>query len=186
MVILRFQRTHDCKMQSIQKTYVASTTLMFKAASELTKLLPKHNKVNLDIKTPLSLLKNSLSLAGNVNQALNQYRCDIIKPTLPSQFVKIAEAAGDSSAYLFGDSLTEKMDRLQKESRIKYLLKDLKSTSKQSYGKRTYQTYQDSSNYQSSSKTKKRTNQGQSYKKESTHAQNKNQQFRRPFHKSKD
>ena len=46
---------------------------MLKAVSELTELLPKHNNVNLDIKTPLSLLKNSLSLAGNVNQALNQY-----------------------------------------------------------------------------------------------------------------
>ena len=100
------------------------------------------------ISKPLSLLKNSLSLAGNVN-----HRRDIIKPTLPSQFVKIAESADDSSAYLFGESLTEKMDRLQKESRIKYLLKDSKSTPKQSYGKRTYQTYQDSSNYQSSSKT---------------------------------
>ena len=55
------QHTHNCKMQSIQKTYVASTTLMLKAALELGKLLPKHNNVNLDIKTPLSLLKNSLS-----------------------------------------------------------------------------------------------------------------------------
>ena len=155
---------------------------MLKAASELTKLLPKHNNVNLDIKTPLSLLKNSLS---HVNQALNQYRRDIIKPALPSQFVKIAESADDSSAYLFGESLIEKMDRLQKESRIKYLLKDSKSTPKQSYGKRTYQTYQDSSNYQSSSKNQKRTNQRQSYKKEPTQTQNKNQQFRRPFHKSK-
>ena len=88
--------------------------LMLKAASELTKLLPKHNNVNLDIKTPLSLLKNSLSLAGNINQALSQYRRDIIKPTLPSQFVKIAESPDDSSAYLFGESLTEKMDRFKK------------------------------------------------------------------------
>ena len=99
-------------MQSIEKTYVASTTLMLKAASELTKLLPKHNNVNLDIKAPLSLLKNSLSLAGNVNRALNQYRCDIIKSTVLSQFVKIAELADDSSVYLIGESLTEKMDRL--------------------------------------------------------------------------
>ena len=62
---------------------------MLKAAPEPTKLLLKHN-VNLDIKAPLSLLKNLLSLAGNVNQALTQYRSAIIKPTLPSQFVKIA------------------------------------------------------------------------------------------------
>ena len=107
-----------------------------------------------------------MSLAGNVNHALNQYRSDIIKPTLPSQFVKIAESADHSSVYLFGESLTKKMHKLQKESRIKYLLKDSKPTPKQSYGKRTYQTYQDSSNYQYSSKTQKRTNQGQNYKKE--------------------
>ena len=155
------------------------------SSSELTKFLPKHNNVNLDIKTPLSLLRNSLSLAGNVNQALNLYRCNIIKPTLPLQFVKTVESADDSSAFLFGESSTEKMDRLQKERRIKYLLKDSKSTPKQLYRERAYQIYQDSSNYQSSLKTQKRTNQGQNYKKELTHAQNKNQQFRRPFHKLK-
>ena len=49
-----------------------------------------------------------------VNQALNQCHCDIIKPTLPSQFVKIAESADASSAYLFGESLTEKLNRLHK------------------------------------------------------------------------
>ena len=48
-VIPRLQRTHDWKMQSIQKTYVASAALMLKAASKLTKILPKHNNVNLDI-----------------------------------------------------------------------------------------------------------------------------------------
>ena len=62
-VLPRLQRTHDCKMESIQKTFVASTTLMFKAApSELTKPPPNYDNVNLDINLPLSLLKNSLSL----------------------------------------------------------------------------------------------------------------------------
>ena len=57
-------------MESIQKTCAVSTTLMLKAASELLNLLPKHN------------IANSLSLARNVNQALNQYQY-VIKPTLP-------------------------------------------------------------------------------------------------------
>ena len=52
MVIPHLQRTHDCKMQSVQKTYVASTTLMLKAVSKLTKLLSKHNNVDHDIKAP--------------------------------------------------------------------------------------------------------------------------------------
>ena len=56
---------------------------------------------------PLSLLKNSL-LTDNVNQALNQCRRDIIKPTLPLQFVKITKSADGSFAYLLGESLTEK------------------------------------------------------------------------------
>ena len=68
-------------------------------------------------------------------------------------------------------------------------MKNSKSTPKQSYGKRTYQTFklpnQDSSNYQSSSKTKKTTKKGQNYTKEPTHAHNNNQKFRRrPFQKS--
>ena len=54
LVIPKIQRKHDCKIQTIQKTYVASTTLMLKADSEFTKLLPVHNNdPNLDIKTPL-------------------------------------------------------------------------------------------------------------------------------------
>ena len=61
---------------------------MHKVVSELTKLLPKHNNVNLDIKTVLLLLRSSLLLAGNVNQALNQYWCDIIKLTLSHTICK--------------------------------------------------------------------------------------------------
>ena len=57
--------------------------------------------------SPLSLLKNSL-LTDNVNQALNPCRRDIIKPTLPLQFVKITKSADGSFAYLLGESLTEK------------------------------------------------------------------------------
>ena len=57
--------------------------------------------------SPLSLLKNSL-LTDNVNQDLNQCRRDIIKPTLPLQFVKITKSADGSFAYLLGESLTEK------------------------------------------------------------------------------
>ena len=61
------------------------------------------------ISKQLSLLKSSLSLAGNVNQALNQYWCVIIKPTLPSHFVKIVGSADSFSTDLFGESLTKKM-----------------------------------------------------------------------------
>ena len=50
-VIHHLYHAHDCKIWSIKKTYVAVTTLMLKADSELTKLLPKHNNANLDIKT---------------------------------------------------------------------------------------------------------------------------------------
>ena len=77
-------------MQRIQRTYIASASLTLKIASEVIKLLPEHDNVNLDIKTPVSLLKNSLSLSGNVDQSLNHFRRDIIKPTLSSKFVKIA------------------------------------------------------------------------------------------------
>ena len=48
-----------------------------------------------------------------LTRLLNQYRRDIIKPTLPLQLVKIAESAGDSSAYLFGESSTETSERLR-------------------------------------------------------------------------
>ena len=83
-VIPWLQCTHDCRMQSIEKSSVASTTRMLKVASKLTKLLPKQDNDNVDIKTPLSLIKKSLSLARKFNQTSNQFRPDIIKPTLSS------------------------------------------------------------------------------------------------------
>ena len=48
-----------------------------------------------------------------LTRLLNQYRRDIIKPTLPLQLVKIAGSAGDSSACLFGESSTETSERLR-------------------------------------------------------------------------
>ena len=71
---------------------------MLKAASKLTKLLPRQENDDVDIKTPLSLIKKTS----------NQQRRDIIKPTLPSQFVRIAELSDDFSTYFFGKPMIEK------------------------------------------------------------------------------
>ena len=60
-----------------------------------------------------------------LTRLLNQYRRDIIKPTLPLQLVKTAESAGDSSAYLFGESSTETSERLRINTKTIIWEKDL-------------------------------------------------------------
>ena len=92
-----------------------------------------------------------------LTRLLNQYRRDIIKPTLPLQFVKIAESAG------INETIFVTLLHICLVSPRQKLLKDSESTPKQSYGKKAYQAHKDSSNYQSSSKTQKRTKQGQNY-----------------------
>ena len=162
-------RSHDCKLQDIQKIFTTSTILSLKAASELTNILQslKQGKpiTDKDIKTPMTSLKDSLSLAGKVNQSINQLRRYLIKPSLPSQYSKLADLTDESAEHLFGDSISEKLDSLNKENQLKSLLTDKNQPSgklSKIQGKRRY--YQsDVSNSKSSSKTQKRTyyNQGQ-------------------------
>ena len=104
------------------------------------------------------LLKNALSLAGKLNQSINQLRRNFIKPSLPVQYARLADIAGDSSEHRFGDSITDFLESLKKENQMKALLKkgpDL-------LGKRKHSFPQHSSNFKPSSKTLKRT-QGQGH-----------------------
>ena len=78
----------------MQDLYKTCTTLILKAAS---KMLLSHNSESFDVRTPLTLLKNSFSLAGNANQTINQLRRDLCKPFLPTQHVKFSNSADDLS-----------------------------------------------------------------------------------------
>jgi len=161
-------RTYEVKLQNIQKLHASSVTYMLQSASELTKILASTADKDIDIKKPLTMLKDSLSLAGKLIQSLNQFRRDIIKHALPPQYAKLADLDDDSSKYLFGESISDKVDILEKENKLRSLLKD----SKPKYNKNSSykRPHTDSSNYQSSSKTLKRTyNQGQTYQDQHYH-----------------
>lgn len=174
------QRTNDMKLQKVQKIAAASLTSMLKVASTLSQHLQKENDKNLDIKGLLTYLKDSMALAGMANQQINQMRRDLIKPTLPPVFRKLADSVDESAEFLFGDSLTQSMDILEKESKVKNLLKE--KSYKQNPNKRSFSesNCSQTSNYRSSSKSLKRTyNQtGQNYRKDS-HKQYRTQQ--RPY-----
>ena len=76
-----------------------------------------------DVKVPLTLLKSALSLAGKLNQSINQLRSNFIKPSLPAQYARLADIADDSSEHLFGDSITDSLESLKKKNQKKALLK---------------------------------------------------------------
>ena len=50
------------------------------------------------------MLKDTFSLAMKVNKTLNQFRKNLVKPSLLEQFVKIVEKVEESSEWLFGVS----------------------------------------------------------------------------------
>ena len=81
----------------------------------------------------LTMLKDSLSLAGKMSQSINQLRRKLIKPTLPPQFSKLAEKSEESSEWLLGDSVSESVENLEKENKLKPLLKDKKDSCKRKY-----------------------------------------------------
>ena len=82
-------------------------SLMLKAASESTTYvsLKKDSAVKgVYTKILLKMLKDTFSLAMKVNKTLNQFRTNLVKPSLLEQFVKIVKKVEESSEWLFGVS----------------------------------------------------------------------------------
>ena len=153
-------RSTDAKLQEIQKTHSASVTMLLKAAASLTDLVQGNNLKHGDIKEPMNFLKESLSLAGKVSQTTNQLRRDMVKPALPQKYKQLASMGDDSSKFLFGDSISENVESLNKENKLNSLLGEKSKPN----NKRKYNNQWSSNNW-SSSKAPKRTfyPQGQKY-----------------------
>ena len=62
------------------------------------------------------MLKDSFPLAEKMSQSINQLRRKLIKPALPPQFSKLAEKSKESSKWLFGDSVSEYVENIEKEN----------------------------------------------------------------------
>ena len=65
-----FNRSTDFKLQHAQSIHAAATTKMLREASTLTGLFKE--KMPREIKEALTELKDSMTLAGNVSQQINQ------------------------------------------------------------------------------------------------------------------
>ena len=97
-------RSQDCKLQEFEKLLAASASHIVQASSELTKQLVSSKQPTVDsfdVKVPLTLIKNALSLAAKLNQSINQLRGNFIKPSLLVQYARLAGIADDSSEHLF-------------------------------------------------------------------------------------
>ena len=96
----------------------ASVSLILQAVSDMWQYLVAASKSlggKIDIISPLTNIKDVLSLAGKVNQELNQPRRKMIIPYLPTQFTKLADFSDDSKKNFFGDSIADPVESLQKE-----------------------------------------------------------------------
>ena len=63
-------------------------------------------------------------LQGKLNRELNQSRRNMIKPYLPPQFAKLAGISDDNKNFLFGDSISDTVESLQKKNQTKSLLRN--------------------------------------------------------------
>ena len=91
-VLLAQQKTNDCALLEIQKTYTSSLLLVLQAASDMSAYLtPSPGKdyrdYQIGIKSPLTKLKDSLSLVCKVSQSINQFHRNLV--LLPAKFTKI-------------------------------------------------------------------------------------------------
>ena len=125
-------KAYDKQFQEVQAHQGAAATLLLRAAeafSENCKTLGKAKKGDdsskvdfvgkLDLLTPLNDLKDSLCLAGHANQAFNKIRRQMIKPNMPSDKQKLADEASESALLLFGDTLEESLDSINKEASLR-------------------------------------------------------------------
>ena len=102
----------------------ASASHIMQASSKLKKQLVSSKQPTIDsfdIKIPLTLLKNALSLTGKLNQSFNQLRKNFIKPLLPVQYDRLADIVDDSSKHLFKDIITDSLESLKNENQMKAL-----------------------------------------------------------------
>ena len=79
------------------------------------------------------MLKDSLSLAGNVSQTLKQFCWSLVKLSIPQQFLKVVEKVEESSEWLFRDSIMKTAESLTKGNQLHKLLKDQRTLWKRKY-----------------------------------------------------
>ena len=127
---------------------------------------------SIDVKVPLTLLKNTLSLSGKLNQSINQLRRSFIKPSLLVQYAKL-DIADNSSQHLFRDPITHSLESLKKENQMKVLLRKEPNL----LGKNKHFFPQQSSNFKASSKTLMRTQDQGHYARRSNQSQNYNNSY---------
>ena len=78
-------------------------SLVLQAASESSSYLTpapgeEHGDKQLEIKSPLTKLKDSLFLSGKINQSINQFCRNLLKPPLSATFTKRGKKAEQLSA----------------------------------------------------------------------------------------
>ena len=96
------------------------------------------------------MLKDSLSLAGNVNQTLKQFGRSLVKLSIPHQFLKVVEKVEESSEWLYRDTVMKTVESLIKRNQLHKLLKDQRILWKRKYTEQP-------SNSRFSSKPQKKT-----------------------------
>ena len=138
--------------------------MLLKASSQLLNMMKvvKRKGINLDLKTPMNSLKDSLSLAGKTSQSLNKLRRQLIKTPLPPKFAKLADNDDDSAKFSFGDNISVFSESLSKEHKTKDLLKDRAKGNYQATSNK--RKYAESSNWKFSSRFGTEVNSGQSFK----------------------
>ena len=113
-------RTRDYSLQEVQKTHGAMSTAVLLAVEELNTLRAKTPANTSTIQLAIDKLKDSLKLAGRMNQQINKHRRDSFKPSIPLELKKLVDIpnTGDS-AMLFGDNLKERIDEVKGENSVR-------------------------------------------------------------------
>ena len=147
-----YVRTGDVKLQEVQKQQAAPVVMILRAASELTEASKQPGGNNPQVKEVMNALKEAMILSGSTCQLINQFGRDQMKPSISKEFKKLATDNDESSDFLFGSSVCDRLETLKKENKLAALLDKEKDKKR----KRYKPTETRSSNYRPSYKSQKR------------------------------
>ena len=94
-----------------------SVAVILRASASLLEA-QKDLPVKDQLKEPIMDLKNAMCLAGKTAQQINQARRDQIKPALPKDFTALTTDVEETSEFLFGSSVFERLEKLKNKLMI--------------------------------------------------------------------
>ena len=121
-------RSNDIKLQTVQQCLLKSLVPLVRFSD--TVLKAKLSGLKIDPDEALKACTDTIVLASNASQKVDQYRRDQFKPALPENLKALTTNVSPAAKLLFGDDLPTAIEAINKVSKVRESLSTNKSKTK--------------------------------------------------------